>query len=627
VYRVGDVPMKKFCIEIKNPIVNILILIGLSIFMSCVGFLISSVFSIEILVRLVKSPLVFVLNTLPLLIIMLFFYFLTSRLWASYFISGIFFLLINYVNRFKIKLRHEPFVPADILLGNESTKVLKISELQLNRSFYVPIVVFLLISLFLFLFVKSKKLKWPVKVIGPVLSVVLSLVLYNTVYSNVKLYDSFKIYGNKYSLVDTVQSKGFIYSFIVKAHAFEITEPEGYSKKYAEDILEKYKSSDTSNTSVKKRPHVFAIMSEAFWNIDVVPGLKFTQNNDPLTNFNSIVKESYSGNIITTVFGGGTADTEFSFLTGHSLAISDAISNPYVLYIRKNVMALPRIMEKENYTTTAFHPGYPWFYNRYSVYDYFGFNRRFFVDEMPDPEANGSGYVYDKNAVNFILNDFKKYLSKNSDSPYFNFTVTIQNHGPYAMENAGYPQVLSKESSIDEEYYYMVNNYVNGLKQCDEALGLLVKEFKEMNEPIVLLYFSDHLPYLGQNFAGFNAMHYDVGTSGSVEAYINTYKVPYFIWSNDAAKKLLKEQGRPVPVGKAPTISSNYLSLELMDYIGIKGNEYTDYLRDIRSKLPVLTKRCYQRADGNIVEKISDEENKIISDYRILQHYMMFDKN
>jgi len=65
----------------------------------------------------------------------------------------------------------------------------------------------------------------------------------------------------------------------------------------------------------------------------------------------------------------------------------------------------------------------------------------------------------------------------------------------------------------------------------------------------------------------------------------------------------------------------------LMDYIGIKGSEYTDYLRDIKGKLPVLTKRGYQRADGNIVEKISDEESKIISDYSILQHYMMFEKN
>ncbi len=615
--------MKKICINIKNPLVSILILVILSIMLSCMGFLISSVFSIDVLVRFIKSPMIFLMNTLPLVILMLFIYFLTSRIWTSYFISGIFFLIIQYVNRFKIQLRHEPFVPADILLGNESTNVLKLSELQLNEGFYIPILLFLCISLCLFLFIKSKKLNWTIKLIGAVLSVIVSLVMYSTLYGNVKLYSSFKVYGSEYSQVDVVKSKGFIYSFLVKAHVLDITEPEGYSQKYAEGILQKYKSSEVS---VNKRPHVFAIMSEAFWNIDKVPGIKFTKDNNPLTNFNSIVKEAYSGNIITTVFGGGTADTEFSFLTGHSLGISNDISNPYILYIRKNIMALPWIMKNENYTTTAFHPGHSWFYNRFNVYEYLGFKSRSFIDDMPGIDANKGGYVSDMKAVNFMLDDFNKHLSQKPDSPYFNFTVTIQNHGPYAKTNAGYPQVLSKESNVDEEYYYMVNNYINGLKQCDEALGLLVGKFKEMDEPIVLLYFSDHLPFLGENFAGYNAMNYEVGTSGSMESYINTYKVPYFIWSNDAAKELLKEQGNPAPVGKAPTISSNYLSIELMDYIGMKGSEYANYLRNVKDKLPVITKRVYQRANGEVTEKVTAEENKIISDYRILQHYMMFEK-
>ena len=71
---------------------------------------------------------------------------------------------------------------------------------------------------------------------------------------------------------------------------------------------------------------------------------------------------------------------------------------------------------------------------------------------------------------------------------------------------------------------------------CDKALGYLIEELEKVNEPVVLLYFSDHLPLLGENFSGYKAMNYNIGTSEDLEAYLNTYETPYFIWSNNLAK-------------------------------------------------------------------------------------------
>ena len=53
-------------------------------------------------------------------------------------------------------------------------------------------------------------------------------------------------------------------------------------------------------------------MSEAFWDIDKVEQIEFN-NTLPLENFNKITAKSYYGKIVTTIFGGGTSDSEFSF--------------------------------------------------------------------------------------------------------------------------------------------------------------------------------------------------------------------------------------------------------------------------------------------------------------------------
>ncbi|HEY9060748.1 MAG TPA: LTA synthase family protein [Pseudobacteroides sp.] len=624
--------MKKLCININSYILNIMIVLLLSFGLSVIGFQISSVFDIEILKRLMASPMLLLLNTLPLTIAMLFAYFITSRLWTSYLIAGGFFIFIQYVNRYKIRLRHEPLVPADFVLGNESTKVVKISELQLNFGFFIVITSFLVISLILLLFIKSKKINWPVRAIGSVLSIVIFILLYRTYYNDVKLYNSFKTYGSEYSQVDIVQSRGFTYAFFVKTHVFNIVKPEGYSIKYAESILQKYKSKSDSgeynemDINTSELPHVIAIMSEAFWDIDKVPGIEFDKEYYPLTNYNAILKESYSGYIITSVFGGGTADTEFSFLTGNSLSITKDIKNPYSLYIHRDILSLPWILKNTGYKTTSFHPGDKWVYNRYNVYDYLGFNRRFFVNDMKDISRNNfSPYVLDKDTFNFLLADFENHRESNPSFPYFNFTVTIQNHGPYPVVNIGHPKALKKNNKLSGTDYNMINNYAGGLEKTDKALGHLVDELREVDEPVVLLFFSDHLPFLGNNFAAYQAMDYEVGTSGSTESYINTYKVPYFIWSNEAAKDLLEEQGKPAPVGKAPTISSNYLSTELLKYIGINTPAYINYLNQIKKSLPIITSRVYRTGNGKLTETLTDKEQKIISDYRILQHYMMFD--
>ena len=107
-----------------------------------------------------------------------------------------------------------------------------------------------------------------------------------------------------------------------------------------------------------KLPHIIAIMSEAFWDIDKVEQIEFNNGYNPLENFNKITAKSYYGKIVTTIFGGGTSDSEFSFLTGHSKTTLSGFANPYINLIRKDTYALPWILESKGYKTVGFHPGF-----------------------------------------------------------------------------------------------------------------------------------------------------------------------------------------------------------------------------------------------------------------------------
>lgn len=618
-------------LSIRRTLHNILIVVIFSIGFSILGLFLSSVFSFEFFKHFFTSPLLIVMNAIPLTLLMLFFYFITSRLWATYFIAGGFFLFIQYVNRFKILLRQEPLVPADILLGNETTNVLKFSELPIKFSVYLIVFSFLIIGIYLFKFVKSNKLHPLIRTTGALLAVVLSITLFYTLYNNIPFYSSFNVRGSKYSSVNVVRHRGFVYSFLAKANSFKLVKPPNYSPESAKTLLQKNSNFLTTlklnSVSVKpKQPHVFAIMSEAFFDFDKIQSITFNKGLNPLKNFNNIYKESYSGKIVTNVTGGGTSCTEFSFLTGHSLSLMDWISDPYAIHVRKDTFALPRILESEGYQTTAFHPGTPWFYNRFNVYDYFGFNNKYFRNNMIISESeNKNAYISDMTAYKFLLNKFNDHLIQNPQTPYFDFTITIQNHGPYEKTNLGYPEILQKNNTLSASDYNTINNYLFGLMKCDQALGYLIDKFSKTEEPIVLLYFGDHIPFLGEDFSGYKALKYSIGISENLEEFLNAYETPYFIWSNTPAKELLKSNGISNFVGQAPLISPNFLAVELFKYLGITSSPYINYLTTVEQSLPVITSRFYKTGTGNFSQTLTKSEKDVLSEYRNLQYYMMFD--
>ncbi len=616
---------KPFRIYINRYVTNILFVMLLSFILSLIGILLSDVTNLTNVLRYIRSPLLFVLNYLPAALLLMLLFHLTSRHWVSFGLGGGLYIVGHVVNRFMMQLREEPLVPQDIILGIEAARVIKISGLPFSPVIVLSLLFWLFVSLGLFFFVKSRPINPIVKIAGVLVTIALFSGSISGLYKKTGLYDSFEVTGSIYSRVDLFRSRGFIYSFLYRTSNYKSIKPEVYSKAEAQQILDDYSEAPYTLNSGKK-PHIIAVMGEAFFDIDRIEGIEFNQDFEPLKNFNRIMNQAYGGRIVTNVFGGGTANTEFSFLTGHSMPIMPELSSPYSYYIRKDTFSLARLLEESGYASMAFHPGESWFYNRANVYKFFGFDTIYFKKDMDqDKVETNLGYISDISTAEFTLDKLKAHLAVEPEKPLFEFVVNIDNHGPYSKRDLGYPGILKRKDTMDEATYNILNNYINGLMRCDNALGYFVDSLSEMNEPVVFVYFADHLPFLGEDDQGFKALGYELGQGGELQAFLNQYETPWFIWCNSAAKKLLTDSGVTIPKGEAPLISTNYLTTELLEYIGENGGGSFNFLSMLKEKLPVISNRFYKE-NGVFTEELSEESKALIDQYRQTQYYLMMDK-
>lgn len=604
---------------------NLLAILVFSLGLSVLGILLSDVVDIRNILRYIRSPLLFLLNMLPLLLLMMLLYHVSSRHWVAFGVAGGVYIIAHIVNRFMMELREEPFTPADVLLGTEAATVVRITELPFDRVTVASLVFWIVFTVLLFIFVRSEKLKWSVRTAGAFAVVVLFLLSFFGIYKKTSLYDSFQVDGSIYSRVNLYKSRGFMYSFLVRTGAYRSIKPEDYDREQVIRELAKYAEPDRPLVS-GRLPHIMAVMGEAFYDIDRIPGIEFNEGYDPLSNFNRIKRMAYHGRIVTNVFGGGTANTEFSFLTGHSMPVMPELTSPYSYYIRHDTFSLARVLEKLGYATMAFHPGESWFYNRVNVYKFFGFDSIYFKKDMDLEKVEiNHGYISDQDTAEFMLEKFKEHLDREPGRPFFQFVVDIDNHGPYSKRDLGYPQILKKNEYMDEPTYNILNNYLNGLMRCDRALGWLADSVMEMEEPVVLIYFSDHLPWLGENDSGYRALGFKTDADGSLQEYLNKYETPYFILINGSAEKLLLENGITVKKGQGPQISVNYLAVELLEAVGINGGNYFNYLSELRKEVPVITSRFIKEKD-RFTEKPSKETKELLRMYGMIQYYMLMDK-
>ena len=350
------------------------------------------------------------------------------------------------------------------------------------------------------------------------------------------------------------------------------------------------------------------VMNEAFSDLTDADVFAYTEENDPLSNLHALENDPHaiSGHVVVPGFAGGTANTEFDVLTGmQTNALSETTTSSFRV-VNRNLDSLFRVFAADGYATSFFHPGDDWFYNRENVYRWFGAEKTVFVDQMTDPQYKGR-WVTDDYMAGLIEAEFEEAMAAGKNL--FHYTTTIQNHMSYTADKYGedydYPDV-PLTVSVSKEVETMLKVYIEGARDADAMLGRLVDYFSASGEPVVLVYFGDHLPYLGDNQLGYRELGM---TDGALWSQLDSYATPYVIWANDAAAETLDWENAVKALDlpqMTPDLSAAFLGAAVLELTGRTGESpWFDFLNNLRRMAPVVQKDTYLLS-GNVL--LSQEE-------------------
>ena len=231
-------------------------------------------------------------------------------------------------------------------------------------------------------------------------------------------------------------------------------------------------------------------------------------------NLNGVKK----GELFVNTFGGGTANTEFEFLTRITVGNLPYSNIPYN-NINQNKYSVARYLKKLNYKTIAMHPYIKTNYNRDKIYNFFGFDDYITINDFKYTEKIHN-FISDESMYNEIIDRFE--MLKNNYNKTFIFGITIQNH-------SGYENYNKHDIVIDNDYknFTSLKSYLSLLHKYDQAINILLNYFNGIDEHIVLCFFGDHNASFGRLL---NNTYYDNDYSYECS---NCYLTPYFIYDNN----------------------------------------------------------------------------------------------
>lgn len=578
--------------------------------------------------KILHAPTMLLLNLLPVLLVLAFLFFLTRRLWFAISLTGIILICLAVTDRVKVSMRQEPLLPTDLTLVREVAAILK--TFPLYQIVLGCLVLVLFVVLLAICFRKAAPTPLPVlpRLAGLVLVIACAFGANHLWYGDKALYDSYPTVDNPYFQVNQYNTRGMLYSFL---HQFNITRmqpPEGYNAAdYAQ--LEDIDWIAPVLDDGKKYPHIVMIMGEAYSDLSKNEHLDFTGYTDPMETFKAICAEenTISGHIVVPNFGGGTSNTEYDVLTGCATRYLDN-SLPSYNFIHSDFDGMPRQLRKLGYETLAIHPGYAWFYNRQNVYPDLGFETCYFLEDSFDLATQGyGGYINEETTMDKIIETLDTHIQE-KDTPLFSFTVTIQNHGPYEKKYGTLPANFSCDVPLDETQTDLLTQYFKGIADADAQLKRLWEYAKNSDEPIVLVYFGDHLPGFSNGMEFFDLLDYPIDANGTPAEQLAVYETPYFIWQNDAVKDLENMQtAAEIGLPENGLISSQFLGSALLELYapGYESPLHRENNR-LRQELPVCAKNYYVNKEGNYTETISQEQQDFVQLLKGWQYYKLFDE-
>lgn len=315
--------------------------------------------------------------------------------------------------------------------------------------------------------------------------------------------------------------------------------------------------------------NVHIVLLESFWDPNELKKARYKSN--PLApDFRKLWKSSGYSHALNPVFGGYTANSEFEVLCGFPV-VKDNVK--FERQLLNAVPCLPHILADKGYRTVVSHPNVPVFWNRVNAYRNIGFQTYWSIKDFVLDDMNRE-FLADASLYRQALE--KISASLDTKQPILDYIVTYFGHWNYPLSESR-PNKISSDSQVEE-----VSTYANTIYYKSRELMTFLDQLQLRDPDGIIVVFGDHLPFLGENFAGYV-------DSGVLAAKRSDFTPAMFKFYVSTPMIIIDGKRGPVKFGSLPLYQVPRLLLNMLNYNEPSIMDYVSPLPDMRVRpLPGL---------------------------------------
>lgn len=577
---------------------------------------------------------------------------LTNRFWVATPIFLAVTFIVAVIEHFKVSIRYEAILPSDLnFLKADAGNLMSFMPSGAQWTILIAVAAFAaFVALFVFLnrldarhgrlFRGSDKQSRSVNAIARLLLILLPGLFFTLYSMQVSTVGSWAkgfatVMGDKPSMWDSVydaQRNGPLVAFTRQLNPKVMVKPDDYSEETMKQVAARYekaaKKINAKRSANMTDSTVIYVLSESFSDPSRVPGLKV--NKDSIPNIRKIKQNTTSGLMLSSGYGGGTANLEYMGLSGLSMANFDSsLTSPYQQLVpSEHWMPTINQMWGASKNSIGLHPYESSMYSRATNYKKFGFSH-FYTLTGPDvishqDKIDDSPYVSDEATYQSTLEEVRKTKSNQ-----FLQVITMQNHMPYHdwYKHNDFKASSTTGKLLKDDEKESIETYQKGASLTDGATAGFLSELDKLDKPVTVVFYGDHLPGIYSS------------ASADDDNSLALHQTDYFIWSNKASGT----QGNKID--NADYSSPNFFVAQAAEHMDAKVSPYLAFLTEMHSKIsamepPVVNniqgwdripegQNIYLNAKGEpMAEEDFDAETKqLLADYKLIQYDITTGKN
>lgn len=545
---------------------------------------------------------------------------ITNWYWPSLILMIAFSGVWTTASQLKIASRDEPILPTDLSMIESLKELLSMVSGKVIASVIIALVILVVLAVVLQRRDHhASRLGWKGRLIMAIIACAYlgSFAFANHTNTVVRHYlDNAKDVPYFYKQIRGAKINGTLLQFANNVDVTIMDKPKGYSRTTMDRLAQHYRKVgiqiNKGRSGNAKSQSLIFILSESFADPRRVPGLNVSK--DPIPYISQIRKHTTGGLMLSSGYGGGTANMEYMALTGLSEAnFSPTLPTPYSQLVpyQKQAWSINQLF---NYSQ-AVHPFSGQLYSRNRVYPKFKFDRFYHYGSRPALTYTSTIQNNPRVSDDATYKQTLKVLKQHQGGQFIQ-VATMQNHMPYLptyYKKLNYK--VSGDAAPTDNSVSKIESYIQGIHYTDGSTKSFLKRLDKVKKPVTVVWYGDHLPGI-------------YGHVSMSQYGVTLHETDYWIYSNPAAtghgRKLVKRR----------VVSPNDFAAMALMQMNVKVSPYYALLTRIYTQMPAMSLSTNGTDHNNTIHtggttfvnqrsqqvNLTKKQRRLLHDYKLVQY-------